>query len=336
MYYFVNSKRPTEGPGIFGSRLHDELKRLGHTPVTTVDSWEMMEQFMNLCIISGNYIQHAFNVLRLNGLYLDSNDFQTDQKNNPIFHCYNDFDHIVFQSQFSRKCYEHYLGQKTNTVIYNGAPSEFKPMEKDMDALESMYPPLAEIAKKYSKVCITAAKWRRHKRLEEMADAFRSPKLKNVCLIALGVTDNYSLGRGYDSIPDNVYFVPTFATHALPAIYSMADAFIYLSWLDWCPNSVVEALCCGLPVLCSHNGGTNELVRGSGLIIKLEDHYKIGTRVPLYDPPPVDREVIVQGILEIVEQGKHPGRTDLSIEVAAKQYETVGEAREGAVTQAES
>ena len=101
----------------------------------------------------------------------------------------------------------------------------------------------------------------------------------------------------------------------------MADAMIHLAWLDWCPNTVVEALSCGVPVLCSHNGGTKELVKDNGVIIQLEEDYEIGTKVPLYNPPKVDTNTIVEGVLEVMEKSTIFERPDLDIKHVAEQYE---------------
>ena len=43
-------------------------------------------------------------------------------------------------------------------------------------------------------------------------------------------------------------------------IFGNADAFITLNYNDNCPNKVLEALSCGLPVIYSDTGGTPELV----------------------------------------------------------------------------
>lgn len=45
-----------------------------------------------------------------------------------------------------------------------------------------------------------------------------------------------------------------------PTIFGNADAFITLDYNDNCPNKVLEALSCGLPVIYSDTGGTPELV----------------------------------------------------------------------------
>jgi glycosyltransferase involved in cell wall biosynthesis len=45
-----------------------------------------------------------------------------------------------------------------------------------------------------------------------------------------------------------------------PALYRSADAYLMLKHNDPCPNTVLEALACGLPVLYSDSGGVPELV----------------------------------------------------------------------------
>jgi glycosyltransferase involved in cell wall biosynthesis len=45
-----------------------------------------------------------------------------------------------------------------------------------------------------------------------------------------------------------------------PSIYGAADAYVMTKYNDPCPNTVLEALACGLPVLYSDSGGVPELV----------------------------------------------------------------------------
>jgi glycosyltransferase involved in cell wall biosynthesis len=61
--------------------------------------------------------------------------------------------------------------------------------------------------------------------------------------------------------------VPPSQTY-VPLMY--ADWFIHLAYLDHCPNVVVDALACQVPVICSSEGGTKEVADGLSLIIKEE------------------------------------------------------------------
>ena len=295
--FFIDKHDPnSKGPFIFASRLKDELEKQGN--IFNPDSKN------RLSIITGRYKKGSNNILRLDGLYLDSRNTKGNSSalNRRIFKCHKSYDHIVYQSEFSRSCYEAFTKkQRPNSIIYNGAPEYFFKKRKPIDKPEG-----------FEKVVIASSKWRRHKRIEEAIAAFQSPKLKDVALVILG---------GYKSIDSpNIFSLPRVKPNKLPNYLQMADAMIHLSWLDWCPNSVVEGLASGLPVLCSHNGGTKELVKEDGIVIQLEEDYKIGEEVPLYRPPKVDIEIISDAVLRLIEMPKIKTREDLKIKNTALSY----------------
>ena len=95
---------------------------------------------------------------------------------------------------------------------------------------------------------------------------------------------------------------------------------IHIAWLDWCPNSVVEGLASGLPVLCSSNGGTKEIVKDDGIVMQIEEDYNIGEELDLYQPPNVDSEIIADSVLQIINMNKSIDRCDLKIANVAKKY----------------
>jgi len=304
--FHVNNIGDSGGPNIFATRLRDALKFARHKQVDV----NHRDPFNNISIITGPYIPGCNNILRLDGLYFDKHNPNCDSLNNPIFKCYEMFDKIVFQSDFSKKVYEKFTGIiKDNTVIHNGVPPSFHPY------VSAALPD--ERAKNYEKVCVTSASWRRHKRLEELIEAFKSPKLSHVCLMVLGGAD-YKTNL---DIPDNVLMLKKYHHEDLPSIYASADAMLFISWLDSCPNTVVEALACGVPVMCSHNGGTPELIKGNGVVLQLEEDYNYGDKVPLYLPPKIDTNVVVEGVLKVLEMPKEFERLDLDIAWTANKYE---------------
>jgi glycosyltransferase involved in cell wall biosynthesis len=306
--FYINNTDTSGGPGVFGHRLKEELIRQGHEFTTTPDN--------NICVIQGDYIEGVKNILRLDGLYFDSENPQCENLNAPIFECYKKFDHIVFQSRFSRNMYESFTGiKRPNTVINNGISKSFKEEAED---IRTDHP----LMKQFKKICIASATWRRHKRLEETIDAFRLPPLSDVLLIVLGGKDYEPLKNSRTFVPpDNVLLMPMLELDEIASWYCAADAMIHICMFDNCPNSVIEALSCGVPVLTSHNGGTRELIeRWSGLTIKLEDDYRTGEAYPYYNPPEIDIGNLSSGILNVLKIGKGFKRPDLDIENIAKRY----------------
>lgn len=294
--FFINNYSNTDGPSIFSNRLKIELEKQNY--IFDLNSKN------RLSITTGEHKEGANNILRLDGLYLDSGNTlgDTDTLNQPIFECYNKFDRIVFQSEYAKKVYEAFTDkEKPNKIIYNGVQDLFFDNDEAIDKPEG-----------FDKVIIASSKWRRHKRIEECIEAFKDKRLKDIALVILG---------GYRNVDmKNVFTLPMIPPSDLPMYYKMADAMIHISWLDCCPNSVVEALACKLPVICSHNGGTPELVKGDGIVLQLEEDYKYGEKVDLYNPPKVDIETIISGILKCLEIGPIEMRNDLRISTASKQY----------------
>ena len=280
------------GPHIFGGRLKEALlsRGLRHSEGDR----------NHLSLINGAPTRGKYNLLRLDGLHFN----KSHPENQSIFTAYKNFDHIIFQGEFCRDQYESFTGSsRPHSIIPNGVPSSF--FEPTAPAFET----------DREKALIASSSWRRHKRIEEVIDAFRSPRLRDIELVILG---------GYPD-PDlpNVSALPKFPPHLLPAFYQAADAMVHLAWLDWCPNTVVEGLASGLPVLCSHNGGTKELVKGDGIVIELEEDYTLGTELDLYSPPKVDVNTIIEGILKIIEMPTIKTRNDLKIDNIALQYNAI-------------
>lgn len=297
--FYIDKTDRAKGPFIFATRLKNELIKQG---------LNFTKKSVNrLCIINGRYTKGCNNILRLDGLYLDSGNRlgNSAKKNIPIFNAYNAFDHIVFQSEYGKKVYEAFTQVKRpHSIIYNGVSDVFFDNQKPIAKPEG-----------FEKVIIASSTWRRHKRIEECIDAFRDKRLKDVALVILGGYKNVKL--------KNVFSLPKVPHEELPKYYSMADGMIHLCWLDCCPNTVSEALACRLPVLCSHNGGTKELVKDDGIVIQIEEDYKYGEMVDLYHPPKVDTNIIVEGVLKLLEMPKIKLREDLKISNTALQYKKI-------------
>lgn len=311
--FFCNNTSNKGGPGIFGRRLANALCEGGETQIGHYTRNYKCD--LNISIISGGSWHGAYNLLRLDGLYLDSGMGKEKliADNNPMFNSIEIHDKIVYQSEFSKTVYEAFYPQcrdkplPPSVVIPNGVPCEFNSLRRDyFTSKDSRKRPLV----------LASSSWRRHKRLEEIIEAFKDPRLVNVDLAVLGGLDYYK-----DSIPDNVMLLGFYNDVNLLQKYNYAaSAMVHLCWLDSCPNTVVEALACGTPVVCSHNGGTKELVKDNGVVLQLEEDYIPGELVNLYNPPQVDINLIVEGILEAIEIPIGFDRPDLRISNVADKY----------------
>lgn len=68
----------------------------------------------------------------------------------------------------------------------------------------------------------------------------------------------------------NMRFVDYLTHEQLPQALRGADVYLSLIENDACPNVILEALACGLPILYLPSGGVPELVRGAGLAFDAE------------------------------------------------------------------
>ena len=106
--FYINNTGNNSGPSIFGERLRDALIEIGW-------KWNSAFPSVSFIFISGIFRPFCSNILRLDGLYLDSNNTlgNSDTKNKPLQKAYNKADGIIFQSEFSRKLFQTFMGNKT-------------------------------------------------------------------------------------------------------------------------------------------------------------------------------------------------------------------------------
>ncbi len=78
-----------------------------------------------------------------------------------------------------------------------------------------------------------------------------------------------------------------------PTVYRRADAYVMTKHNDPCPNTVLEAMASGLPVLYSNTGGVPELVETCGVSLACEESWEV-SKVP-------NAKAIAAGMLKIAE-----------------------------------
>ena len=295
--FHINNTRHINGPSIFGARLKNSLIKLGW-------QWNRLIPDVSFIFTAGFFRPFAKNILRLDGLYFDlANTIgDSDKKNKSIIKAYNKADGVIFQSQFDRELFRHFVGPTdcNDVVVPNGAPPIFCPEGE-------------RINYGYEKTILCSARWRSHKRLDCIIGGFLEYGAPNTGLIIIGDKIEKQVEH------PNIKYIGRIPHHDLSKYLRGGNAFVHLSWLDHCPNTVVEALCCGLPVICSHNGGTKEIVRDNWIIIKCEEDFEF-KKVNFYNPPRCDRRLVAEGIERILNWDKKVDASYLSIDSIARSY----------------
>ncbi|MBD3346744.1 MAG: glycosyltransferase [Chitinivibrionales bacterium] len=88
--------------------------------------------------------------------------------------------------------------------------------------------------------------------------------------------DNYqdSIERSVDlEQRKRLWFLGPIKHNQLPVLFSNSDIFFIPSLFDNSPNSLLEAMACGMPVVASDTGGINEIIehKRNGLLFSLAD-----------------------------------------------------------------
>jgi len=285
----------TRGLQKFGALLIEHLQGYG---VQLVDKNQKSD--IHLSIISG-FKPGSKNVLRLDGVYYDIARLKS---NKPIRDSVNKSDGVIYQSEWCKVFVENMLkvSSKRFACIHNG----------------TRYIPDNAPVNKYGfdEIFIACANWRINKRLESMVlsfvDAIENVD-KNVGFCIVGKPD-YVLDH------PNVKYLGHLSD--LSSLYRSADYMCHICHLDACPNSVVEGLHAGVPVLCNNIGGTPEIVGESGIVLPLDVpfDFKPIRKMKQVGPSSVDREILTKGMIEMMSRKWNVSRPDLDISVSAKKY----------------
>ena len=75
-------------------------------------------------------------------------------------------------------------------------------------------------------------------------------------------------------LDDVVERVGAFDQSGAPALYRRADVYVMTKPNDPCPNTVIEAMACGLPVVYSASGGVPELAGETGWPLAVEESFE--------------------------------------------------------------
>jgi glycosyltransferase involved in cell wall biosynthesis len=251
-------------------------------------------------------------VHRLDGIWSSQKDFE--QKNRSIKQTYDIADAVVFQSEFDKSVVTKLFGYpKSCDVIHNG--THLVPIR------EHKFTGLEKLRQEFDFVYSCSAMWHPQKRLATNVELFKhlrslSPDKKS-CLIVLGTIDNQ---QNYDLLraDTGIFYAGCQPLDVCAEVYAMSTAFLHLSFADHCPNVITHALSQETPCVVASSGGTKEIVKDFGIVIKEECELEPG-HFDWDSPPIIDVKQIVQMPLfdAMCNMGSH---ADVSIKNVAKKY----------------
>lgn len=159
-------------------------------------------------------------------------------------------DIVIYQSKFSKLSCEKFLGKtraKHISIIYNGVDISKIPVRENSR-------PLGNPIK-----LLTFAKFRRRDQIEPLIE---SVKLLDSEKFTLSIYGSYTknLANLFKDLPENIKFQGKKSNEELLKILHQYDIFLF-SDQSACPNSVLEAMAAGLPVVAFNRGSIPELIK---------------------------------------------------------------------------
>jgi glycosyltransferase involved in cell wall biosynthesis len=215
-------------------------------------------------------------VQRLDGvLTFATSNFFYPLKNFGMKYVHNKLaDYIIFQSEYSKFLCDKYLGKPCCdwSIIYNGVDiGKFSPMGDGFEygAKRSLF---------------TASRFRRSQQIIPMIKAvdILIKEIENLEFVIAGPVEPKLMSF----IPKDskyVRYLGKIKNEDLPFYERLADVFIFSTLNPPCPNAVIEAISCGLPVAGYNTGAMPELVGNeAGLLAehKSNDLYRFSKANP--------------------------------------------------------
>jgi glycosyltransferase involved in cell wall biosynthesis len=202
--------------------------------------------------------RHAPLVVNQNGVaYPAWAGAETERLNARLRHVLAAAAHVIYQSEFCKQAADHFLGPPPGAW-------ELLPNAVDTSAFTPSPSPPAG-----GPVLLLAGDQSQAYRVETALETLI--RLPDARLLVTGtvVVDLPALARRL-GVEDRVELVGRYAQREAPALYRRAHVLLHPKVNDPCPNVVLEALACGVPVVHSATGGTPELVGEAGVGVPSE------------------------------------------------------------------
>lgn len=178
----------------------------------------------------------------------------------------------VFLTQYASNVIQAFTGPLKNyCFIPHGVGSNFFDVTRDSAHIDLTSRPIN---------CIYVSNIAPYKHQIHVIKAIRKLRLKgyDISLNLVGENKKYSnLISSYISPDDNqwLFFSGHVDQKELPKKIAAADIFIFASSCENMPNTLVEGMAVGMPIVCSNRGPMPEILRDGGLFFDPENHLEI-------------------------------------------------------------
>lgn len=200
-------------------------------------------------------------------------------------------DYVFYQSEFCKRSADLFLGvsAKSFEILYNGVDTKV------------FLPPPLRAKRDNFRFLVTghighSTYYRLTNALDSLVLARQNGLAVEVSFAGILSQDlEQDLRKKITDYGMDRYFILSgpYSREQAPHIFASADAYLMTKHNDPCPNVVLEALACGLPILYSVSGGVPELVgQGAGVGVKVPETYE--------EQPVPDAEDIADGMKDII------------------------------------
>lgn len=306
MRLYIQYSLNESGKGKFLRRLIPELEKLG---VHCQFEERGCDIALLIRLFRAPISRKVPKVIRMDGISLLDTPRERRKATHRILASIKQCDAVIYQSRFAQRMLRGLLGfvHASEYLIANGAnPTDYS---------------VRPVTSPYAKNVVMCAKWfsnieRKHKRLKEMVEIAYNYNRQDTGFWVLGRT------AGLNPSHPRVRFVGHLNDRDLARYLKLADVMLHLAWYDWCPNSVVEALVAGVPVICANQGGTSELVGNNGWVLDI-DKTIAARRIRSNVPPAFDSAKVIYALDQALSNPIRVHVPHLHIETIAKQYKKV-------------
>ena len=254
----------TGGTSTFAKKFKEGMEKEGHEVF-----FEYQDNFDVLFVIVRcplKYLieakkRHKKIIHRLDGMYywtIARYEYPLRNLVPKIIHKYfSDF--TIYQSQYSKHCTDKFLGKRKDEeyeIIYNGVDINlFSPKGEKINLRDNPE----------QKIFFTASRFRRKDQIIPIIDALEKYKNKYNNNFKLIIAGNFS--KEVEKTPEKfsklpyIEFIGKVENGKLPIYERSADLFLLTHRNPPCPNNVIEAMACGLPVCGFNDGAMPEIVK---------------------------------------------------------------------------